>query len=132
LLCDEEPCRLLDIGCGSGVLSIAARRLGFVDVVSVDHDEAAVRATVANGRRNDMELDARRLDAAVESLPRADLAVANIDIATLQRLLPRLPVGRAIIAGFLVGDALDVAGWEVAARRQSGEWAAEVRVRTLE
>ena len=78
-----------------------------------------------------MELDARRLDAAAESLPRADLAVANIDFATLQRLLPRLPVGRAIIAGFLVDDALDVAGWEVAVRRQSGEWAAEVRVRTL-
>ncbi len=51
---------LLDAGCGSGVLSIAARRLGFDPVWSVDFDPLAVDATIANARRNGVGLRVAR------------------------------------------------------------------------
>jgi ribosomal protein L11 methyltransferase len=63
LLARVEPGSLLDVGCGSGVLSLAAARLGFGPIVAVDNDPVAVDVTRANARANDVELDARLVDA---------------------------------------------------------------------
>ena len=52
LLLDLEPASLLDLGCGSGVLSVAAAKLGFKPVVALDHDEVAVEVTAENARVN--------------------------------------------------------------------------------
>ncbi len=53
LLLDVEPRgSLADLGCGSGVLALAAARLGFAPVVALDHEAAAVEATLENARAN--------------------------------------------------------------------------------
>src|SRR5262249_34985123 len=58
LLQTLEPGSLLDVGCGSGVLSIAAAKLGFAPVLAVDLDEAAVEATRANAEANEVTVEA--------------------------------------------------------------------------
>ena len=50
---------VLDVGCGSGVLAIAARKLGFEPVTAVDVDEAAVEAAAGNAQANGVEVDVR-------------------------------------------------------------------------
>ena len=59
LLSELEPGSLLDVGCGSGVLAIAAARLGFAPVTALDDDVAAVEATRAKRPANGVELDVR-------------------------------------------------------------------------
>lgn len=130
LLCEEATGSVVDLGCGSGVLSIAALRLGFRPVISVDLDLVAVRATQANGRLNHLAPDVRRIDALADDLPRADLAVANMELEALSRLLPRIGGPRAILSGYLVEDALEVPGWTVRERRELDGWVAELTVRS--
>src|SRR5213079_1699122 len=83
LLLELERGSLLDIGCGSGVLAIAAARLGFSPVIAVDHDPAAVEATQRNAAANEVELDVRVVDALREPLVRTDAAVANISAESI-------------------------------------------------
>ena len=59
LLLEPSPAALLDVGCGSGVLSIAAARLGFAPVIAVDVDEVAVEVTRENAAANGVEIDAQ-------------------------------------------------------------------------
>jgi ribosomal protein L11 methyltransferase len=115
---------VLDIGCGSGVLAIAACRLGFEPVVAVDSDPAAVEAAMRNAAANGVELEARLLDATAGGLPAADVALANIDLATLVRLSP---ASRSIVtSGYYEIDRPDLAGFVHAARRTEAGWAADV------
>jgi ribosomal protein L11 methyltransferase len=67
-----------DLGCGSGVLSIAAARLGWSPVVAVDVDETSLAVARANATRNGVEIEARRVDLRTEPAPEADTLVANI------------------------------------------------------
>src|SRR3954463_4441459 len=53
---------LVDVGCGSGVLAVAAARLGWAPVVGLDHEAAAVEAARDNARANRVEVEARRWD----------------------------------------------------------------------
>ena len=70
---------LADLGCGSGVLAIAAAKLGFAPVVAIDNELAAVEATRENARRNGVTLDrVERLDLRRESIPVAPVTVANL------------------------------------------------------
>jgi ribosomal protein L11 methyltransferase len=101
---------VLDLGCGSGILAIAAAKLGARSVVAVDNDPQAIKATRANATDNGVEIEAREgtLESASE---RFDIIVANISGLTLERLAPRLaeslaPGGRLIASGFLE-DAVD-------------------------
>jgi ribosomal protein L11 methyltransferase len=57
-----EPGPLLDVGTGSGVLAIAAARLGFAPVLALDHDRLSVEAARVNAAVNDAQVDLRRLD----------------------------------------------------------------------
>jgi ribosomal protein L11 methyltransferase len=120
---------LLDVGCGSGVLAIAAARLGFDPVVALDSDETAVAATVANARRNGVAVAVRRADALADPLPAAETAVANLDVSLVSLVAPRLRTRRLVGSGYLGSAWPSAAGFRRIERRTDGDWAADLYVR---
>jgi ribosomal protein L11 methyltransferase len=103
---------LCDLGCGSGVLSIAAARLGFGPVTAVDSDRLALEATAANAADNEVDLArVERVDLRELPAPSAEVIVANLTRPLLLRvgeLMEERP--RALIAsGLLPGEADDLA-----------------------
>ena len=100
-----------DLGCGSGVLSIAAAKLGFGPITALDSDRLAVEATLLNARDNAVTLDrVERFDLRSAAPPSADTVVANLMRPLLLRLaelmLPRPPV--LIVSGLLDAEADEV------------------------
>lgn len=120
LLQDAEPTSLLDVGCGSGVLSVAAAKLGFAPVTAVDIDDVALETTRANSAANGVSVDV-----ATELRP-AKLAVMNIALDVVEGMLPELPVGRAITSGYLDRDEPHAEGWQRLERRVRDGWAADL------
>ncbi len=120
---------LIDVGCGSGVLSIAAAKLGFEPVLGVDDEEPAIEATLANAAANGVIVEARLADVFAERLPGADVAVANISLADVERL--DLDVPTLVTSGYLASDRPSVAGYRSADRREVDGWAADVLVRQI-
>ncbi len=129
LLFAEEPGSVLDVGSGSGVLAIAAAKLGHQPVVAVDLDELAVAATRANAERNAVVLDALRVDALTGALPATDLALANIALDAVEALGDRLDVARLVTSGYLVADVPVLRGFRRLARRELDGWAADLHAR---
>jgi len=128
--------RVLDVGSGSGVLSVAAARLGAREVVALDTDPAAVEATTSNARRN---RGARVVDARHGSLPSGapafDLVLANLVASLLVDLALALanevrPGGRLVAGGIFIDRevevrrALNAAGLHVLGRTLEDEWIA--------
>lgn len=111
LLTRVPPGPLVDVGCGSGILAIAARRLGHDPVWALDYDQLAVDATVANARANGVSLTVARRVLGRDALPEAPTVVANLT-ATLLRLLADVladrPPRRAILSGLRVEEAPEV------------------------
>jgi ribosomal protein L11 methyltransferase len=120
LLQDLEPTSLLDVGCGSGVLSVAAAKLGFAPVTATDIDAVALEVTRANAAANSVAVDV-----ATELRP-ASLAVMNIALNVVERMLPKLPVERAVTSGYLERDEPRVDGWRNLERRVRDGWAADL------
>jgi ribosomal protein L11 methyltransferase len=101
-----------DLGCGSGVLAIAAAKLGFAPVAAYDADRGAVAATAENARANGVALDrVERLDLRAGLPPAADVMCANLmrplllRVADLLRERPR----ELILSGLLDHEADEVA-----------------------
>ncbi|MGZ8717239.1 MAG: 50S ribosomal protein L11 methyltransferase, partial [Gaiellaceae bacterium] len=126
LLQELEPSSLLDVGCGSGVLSIAAARLGFAPIVAVDNEQDAVEIALANAGANGADLVAYRADALVDDLPRTDVVIANVALDVVEPLLPRLDARLAITSGYLERDELHAPGWHRLDRRDREGWAADL------
>ena len=126
LLDAVERGSLLDVGCGSGVLAIAAARLGFAPVLAVDHDPSALEATRRNASANGVELDVRQVDALSEPLPAVDTAVANISAESVRLVLPRLDTGTVVTSGYLERDAPTADGFRHERRVAEGGWAADL------
>jgi len=125
LLARAERGSVLDAGCGSGVLAVAAALLGFAPVHAVDADEDAVQVARETVRANGARVDVSRADVLRDELPRVDLVVANIELRAVQELLARRPAGRAITSGYLAGDRLTAPGWEQVDRAELDGWAAD-------
>jgi ribosomal protein L11 methyltransferase len=110
-----EGCSVVDYGCGSGILALAALKLGAARVLGVDNDPQALTASRDNAARNGVDagrfsvaLPGREDDAAW--LHRADLVIANILAGPLAALAPRLcqllaPGGTLLLSGLLVTQA---------------------------
>ncbi|HQS30716.1 MAG: ribosomal protein L11 methyltransferase [Polaromonas sp. 39-63-203] len=99
--------RVLDYGCGSGILAIGAARFGAVDIDAVDIDDAAVQATHANADANQVQLRAGLPDTASGTY---QTVLANILATPLRVLAPLLcahvaPGGSLVLAGILERQA---------------------------
>jgi ribosomal protein L11 methyltransferase len=116
---------LIDVGCGSGVLSIAAVRLGFAPVLAVDVDPIAVEATRENIAANGVGVDVAVLDALAERLPVVDTVVANVLLGPVATILARLAARETITSGYLVGERPAHAGWEHMKTVELDGWAAD-------
>jgi ribosomal protein L11 methyltransferase len=124
---------LVDLGTGSGVLAIAAAKLGWSPVSGYDHEPAAVEASAANARINGVSIDFHRQNLR-ESLPElAPTVVANMTSPILKAVASRLDSDRPrvlVLSGILpaelgeVAAAFAPAGFAEHDRRQLGDWAA--------
>jgi len=131
------PATVLDVGSGSGILALAAIRLGARQAVCYDTDPVAVEATLANARANDL---GDRVMAQVGSLPsvpvgeRYPLVLANLVAAVLIALAQPLAAhtgagGTLLASGIIEGraeevlTALSAAGFALEGRLDDGEWA---------
>ncbi|MES1157941.1 MAG: 50S ribosomal protein L11 methyltransferase [Haliangium ochraceum] len=130
--------RFLDLGCGSGILAIAAARLWPASAgLAVDIDEEATACARENFDRNAVASVAL-VTGSLDALPpegQFDVVLANIQADVLCGLAAKLPArmargGRAILSGLLLRDAdpvlgaFQTAGFELGLRRDDGEWAA--------
>jgi ribosomal protein L11 methyltransferase len=112
LMLELEPSgSFADLGCGSGVLAIAAAKLGFAPVAAFDSDAGAIDATRANARDNAVVLDrAERWDLRHDTPPPARTVAANLMRPLLLQLAPRLERPDALIlSGLLDHEADEVA-----------------------
>ena len=134
LLQDQPRSSVLDLGCGSGVLAVAAALLGFGPVTAIDNDPVAVESTHDNLQRNDVDglVRAHVLDALQQDIPRADLVLANVLLEPLVRIAPKMTAPRLILSGLLASQAdecaaaYEAAGYVVRERRDRDGWAALV------
>jgi ribosomal protein L11 methyltransferase len=112
LLLELEPGgSFADLGCGSGVLAIAAARLGFAPVVAVDHELAALEATRANAAANGVRLDrVERVDLRERRPPAAGTVAANLMRPLLLRMAELIeePPHALIVSGLLEHEADEV------------------------
>jgi len=133
--------RVLDVGCGSGILAIAALKLGAGPAIGLDTDPIAIEATLANARRNALT---RRIRVRPGSLPSGepafDVVLANLIAGVLVQLAAGLrdelrPGGTLLASGIFVDretevrGAFEAVGLRVSGRDVDGEWVALEAIR---
>ncbi|MDO8562965.1 MAG: 50S ribosomal protein L11 methyltransferase [Candidatus Limnocylindria bacterium] len=123
---------VLDVGCGSGVLAIAAAKRGATGVTAVDTDPLAVRAAAANAVRNGVGV-AMSAGSAADIAGTFDVVFANIVAPVIRRIAPDLrarlaPGGALVLAGIIAGEEVETAGafaglgLRVTDRDARGDW----------
>jgi ribosomal protein L11 methyltransferase len=127
---------VVDLGCGSGVLAIAAAKLGWQPVLALDYDPLSVEATLENAVVNAVTLEVQRFDLRERAVPAAPLILANLLAPLLLAWVRQLasgagqPPGMVIASGLLASEADGIAaafqavGLPEARRGIRGEWAA--------
>jgi ribosomal protein L11 methyltransferase len=125
LMLKLEPASVVDFGCGSGVLSIVAAKLGFAPVIALDADENAVAATIANAAANGVEIDARQANVLDGEAPATQIAVANITRTSVEALAPRLRSKSLVTSGYLPTDDATLLGFRHLRRITRSGWAAD-------
>ncbi len=104
---------VIDFGCGSGILAVAALLLGAKQAITTDHDPQALQATLDNARKNHVESRLEIKEPRQMPVIQADILLANILAGTLIQLETVLasqvkPGGRIILSGILIEQADDV------------------------
>ena len=128
-------CKAIDVGCGSGILALAAAKLGASDVLAIDLDELAVKVAAENTQKNGLLQTVRVVhgDLLEQREEQADVIVANIIADVICFLCGPakkhlLPGGVFICSGIIrereedVQRALAAAGYTVCNRLEKGEW----------
>jgi ribosomal protein L11 methyltransferase len=121
---------VIDYGCGSGILAIAAAKFGADTVVAIDIDEDALESTQYNAKRNKAKVE---VISAVDNVnAKADIVVANILPSPLKVLAPLLgqlvkPDGQIVLSGILVDQGSDLMGlygrwFEMSTYKVMDEW----------
>lgn len=129
---DRPP--VADLGSGSGVLAIAAAKLGYGPVAACDHEPAALEAAAANATLNGVELTTERVNLRERPGPAAPLWLANLTAPLLETVAARIgdltrPPATVIASGLLgseierVSAAFGAVSYEVELTRERGEWA---------
>jgi ribosomal protein L11 methyltransferase len=130
----EERLTIADVGCGSGILAIAAGKLGAIKVYAVDTDPLAVAATQHNAIRNDLGDTIEVSQGSLSDIPvRVDGLVCNILAEVILDLIPQFRLvlrekGWLVLSGILleqaktVTETLEAHGWMVAALWKRQEW----------
>lgn len=128
---------VIDMGCGSGILSIAAAKLGASKVIAVDKDEVAVRVAQKNVQRNKLDSVVKVLQG--DTLPdlglKADIIVANIIADVVIELSKTVPLhlkekGIFLTSGIIkdremsVKEALEKNGFDIIGEKEKSEWIA--------
>jgi ribosomal protein L11 methyltransferase len=130
-LAEAEPGgSFADYGCGSGVLSIAAARLGWSPVIAVDINETSVDAARRNAEANGVEVDACQVDVTADPPPVAETVAANIPPGVHKALAGRLDRAPALLvaSGFHPDEIPEVAaawgahGLQVSDEVRANEW----------
>ena len=124
--------RVIDVGTGSGVLAIAAEKLGAASVLALDNDPDALLNARENVARNSAAVDVREGEVGALEAPAADVVLANLTAALLRRsakVLGRLVArgGTLIVSGFAPDEVRDVTSafeYETVRDVREGEWAA--------
>lgn len=123
---------VIDVGCGSGILSIAAVKLG-AKVHATEIDAPAAAVAIENAKRNATPMEIAVAESIPPTFPPADVVVSNIVSATLIRLADNIsahlkPDGVWIASGIIPANLPDVIagaeaqGFKEAARREDGGW----------
>lgn len=132
------PGSFLDMGTGSGILAIAAAKLGYAPIHAFDYDPQCVKVSRANARRNRVDTKIRISQADLTKLPErkarqydfvcANL-LANLLMTERDRILARVkPDGVLVVAGILkrefseVQSVYEAAGWRLVASKVEKEW----------
>lgn len=126
LIVDLPRDSLLDVGCGSGVLAVAAAKVGFRPVAACDLDPASVAAARRNALVNRVAVEVWQADALRAPLPRTGTVVANISLAAVAPLARRLPGPRLLTSGYLACHRPAPAGFRHLRRREREGWAADL------
>lgn len=135
---DPGAWSVTDLGCGSGILAIAAAKLGFGSVNALDHDPQAVRVSLANLARNAIPATRVRCstaDVLHDPLPPGDLVLANILAPVLIEATPAIaravrphPDASLVLSGILVSQFAEVEaafvrqGFVLDETRQEEDW----------
>ena len=132
----ERPTALVDLGCGSGVLAIAAARLGWTTVLGIDHEREAVAAARSNAHANGVSIEIRHGDLLHDGpAPSAPIVLANLLRPLLEHVartgFQNEPPRVLVAGGLLRAEADGIAAafgrnydLREVARRERGEWAA--------
>jgi len=137
VLAELQPSSLFDAGTGTGVLALAAMRLGFAPVFACDNDATALVIAEENARRNGLRplLFGADVTAAAVELPQAEVVVANIALGPIVALGARYAAARAagrahprtvVLAGLLADQVAPAraafAGYREGRTEIEGEW----------
>jgi len=126
LLVERPRTSVVDLGCGSGVLAVAAAKLGFAPVFALDVDPDAVAAAGENVRKNKVDVEVGCADVFAAELPPVELALANLTLGAVERVGGRFHGGELIASGYLASERPTLAGWKRVDRRAAEGWAADL------